>query len=245
MHDDLDGVTGAPVGSNGRDFDDSPEFAGPWAGGEDDAKIRGQLVAASEFAVASLVGASARWSKQKNTPSARIGVKIEEHPDAEMVGEVVWDDLYLSVSKTQRTDEKDEDGRAIEEPKAAAKLAEDIDSFQKRLNRIARVLGLQVARPQSKSEGGINAYVGQFESVKGVKFIIPIRIQKDFQGQPQNRLGWEGIRALTDKAINKKLRAANKSAYDEAKEEFAKRAKKGGAPTTAAAMKRPATTTLE
>lgn len=237
MHDDLDGVTGTAP-SNGRDFDDSPEYGGPWKEGEDDAKIRGQIVAPSEFAVVTLVGAQARWSKTKNTPSARIGVRVEEHHDEGAIGEVVWDDLYLAVSKTERTDDKDEDGRPVEVPKAAAKLAEDIDSFQKRLNRVARAIGLALARPAGKNEGAINAYVGQYEAAKGAKFIIPIRVQKDFRGEPQNRLGWEGLRALTDKAVDKKLRAAGKTSYDEAKAEFAKRAKKGGAPTTAAALKR-------
>jgi hypothetical protein len=236
MHDDLDGVTGT-VGGNGRDFDDDPEYGGP-AGEESEAKVRGQLVAASEFAVVSLVGASARWSRTKNTPSARIGVKVEEHFDMDAIGEVVWDDRYLSVSKTSRTDEKDEDGRFIEEPKSAAKLAEDVDGFKAMQNRIGRVLGLANSRPASKGEDAINAYVGQYDAVKGVKFIIPIRIQKDYQGNPQNRLAWEGMRALTDKAVNKKLRGAGKTAYDEALMEFAKRTQKGGKPTTAAALKR-------
>mgnify|MGYP001563259585 CR=1 FL=1 len=244
MHDDLDGVTNTGVAGNGRDFDDDPEYEGPWKEGEDEAKLRGQIVTASEFAVVSLVGAVARWSKQKFTPSARMGVKVEEHFAEDAVGETVWDDLYLSVSKTTRTDEKDEDGRFVEVPKDAKQLAEDIDGFQKRLNRVARVLGLQVARPSGKNEAAINAYVGQFEVAKGTKFIVPIRVQKDYQGNPQNRLGWEGLRALTDKAVNKKLRAAGKSAYDEAKEEFARRQKgAGGKATTAAALKRPAATT--
>ena len=52
-----------------------------------------------------------------------IALYFARNEDA--IGETVWDDLYLSVSKTTRTDEKDEEGRFVEVPKDAKQLAED------------------------------------------------------------------------------------------------------------------------
>lgn len=243
QHGDLEGV-GATLdeGVDEQLLDDAQEYAG-WDPGEDEPRISGKVIPAFPFYLIKLApNAALRYSRQKKTPSARVGVRVLEGLE-EGVGETIFDDLYLAVSRDERTGEDDADGNAIEIPKSGEKLAEDILNFQHRLNKVARVFGFAVQSPQNKSEPALQGYVSQFNQAAEAEALAIVEIRIERPRQPgataRNRIQWDSLRHLEDPAVDKKLRAEKKTALQEARQRRAEReqAMKG---TSASAMRRPA-----
>lgn len=238
--DDSEGVGAVGTEQTAADL----EYGGNWASGEEEARVSGQAIPAFPFAIGVLTNAALKFSRNKQTPSIRVGFKIEEGIDGQEDA-TVFDDLYLSVSKEEPLDGKSTDGAGnlVMVPKSAEKLAEDVEAFQKRLNKVARILHLPLAGPKNRSQQALEAYASQFQDAikRGEKAVIDVTIRND-RGQPQNRINWYGIRALDDKAVDKKLRAAGKTAAEEARQRITERAQKGGSGgtqgRTAGAMRR-------
>lgn len=227
------GVGAATAGSD-------PEFAG-WSEGQEDApRISGQVVPSFAYYVAELVGAQGRFSKNKGTPSARIGLKLVEGVDGG-VGETVWDDLYLSVSKEKALDGKSRDGEGnlVMIPKTPEEYAKSIANFQKSLNKVARVFGLPRSHPADKTEQAVEAYVAQFDVAAGAnprpRVVVEVGVEAR-QGFPaRNRIQWLSLRSLTDKAVGKAAADKGLNALAEAKAKIEERKAgaggKGGAST--------------
>lgn len=236
---ELDQGVGGPA-ATGND----PEFAGWQEGVEDAPRVGGIVVPTFGYYVVELLGAQSRFSKNKGTPSARIGVRILEGIDGG-VGENVWDDLYLAVSKEKALDGKsrDAEGNLVMVAKSPEEYAKSIAEFQKGLNKVARVFGLPRSRPTGKTEAEIDLYTGQFvalaEGANKPKAVVEITVEARQGFQPRNRIHWMSLRALTEKAVGKAGADKGQNAYAEAKAKIEER-KTAAGKAGAAALRRAA-----
>jgi hypothetical protein len=234
--DDLDGVaTSATETDNGT----SPEYSGAWDETVPEAKVSGRVIPPFQFLVVKPFTAKLRPSRMdkegnENTPSGRLGVQVIEGIEG-TVGERVFDDLYLGVSKTTYSDEVDASGKSVKRGKTSEELAKSITYFQHTLNRLAFGAGLNIKRPAGRSVAAFEQYLSQFDGEETTPFVVEVQIEAK-QGQtPRNRIKWDTARSLTEPAIDAKLAREGKTALDEAKLRIAERnaaiAKAGGKAT--------------
>ncbi len=208
-------VAGAPTYEVPVDGAWAEQFEGQEAAGEDAATVSGETIPSFAYYVVHFDKGKGAFSRgEKKTPMARISLIISSGP----IGserERVFDDLYLRVSKTT-----EENGLVV--PKTDKKYKEDCEAFQKKLNKIARVGKFATAKPQAPTEDALEAYAKQFEVGGGFDAVLEIREQTStYLGvtRTQNRIAWQGLRALDDPAISKKAKPGT-SALDEAREKI-------------------------
>lgn len=225
LRDDLSGVNSG----NGVDVPVDEGWADQYSGGvdagEDEAKVGGQTIPTFPHYIVHFESAKGGFTKgAKKTPLARVVAKVVEGLDG-TDGERVFDDLFLRVSKTETIYE---DGQAIDVPKDPQDYAEHVESFQKRLNKIARVGEFSKAFPSGTGLDAINLYAEQFGVKGGFDAVVEIREQTDkYQGteRRRNRIVWESLRAFDDPATKNGRRRGYKSAVEEARAEIAARLK--------------------
>jgi hypothetical protein len=217
--------------SGGAGFAAPTSADGAWAEGEGETKIRGTLVESFEFYVVRFENLEYRApNKPGVVPSGTARALILKGPSG-TVGERVFGDFYLGVGRTESTGEKVGD-TWVKVPKSAEKFAEQTTAFQQLCNRIGRIGQLTIVRLPSQEESLLKRYCLGW--AKGFDAIIPIRIDKR-RDPARNTFAWEGIRGLADPAHDKKLKAAGKTAIEEAEQRIAERnakATKASAATT-------------
>src|SRR3990167_9546280 len=131
MNDDLDSGSAAST-----DPIADAEFANPTSE-MTAARVSGEALPGFAFYVLDPQAASLNYRlDDRGAPIARIRWLIKDGPE-ETVGQSLFTDLRLYVSKQKYTEDKDENGRAVTIPKTAAEFAEDIKKFQADLNRVA------------------------------------------------------------------------------------------------------------
>jgi hypothetical protein len=187
------------------------QFAGQEEAGEIAPKISGQTIPTFQFYRVKFHPGKGGLSRgAKKTPLARIHGEILDGPEG-TVGERVFEDMYLRVSKTTT-----ENG--LEVPKSEKDYDEDCGNFQYRLNKIARVGKFESIRPTAPVEEALTAYAQQFD----FEAIIEIRESSDtWQGvtRMRNRFIWESLRGIDDPAITKKAKPGT-TALQEATEKI-------------------------
>ena len=187
-------------------------------------------------------GKGAISSGKAKSPMARLQAVVVNGPDG-TVGERLFDDLYLRVSKTTT-----EDGVAV--PKDADTYTEHCEKFQHTLNKIARIGSFELSHPTAAAVEALDAYAQQF-GVKGdggFDAICEVSESTDtWQGvtRTRNRIRLQSLRALDDPAIGKRM-APGTSAQEESIIKVNERntvmaARAGGSGRTAASVSRGAT----
>lgn len=210
--DELDKVIGKDsAAENGFDYEGV--FSGATTE-EAERRVSGKTVPSFPLYVVHFGGAKAGYSTKKGTPFVRPYLHIRAGLDG-TAGDIVSDDLYLSVSKTTTDDDN------IVQRKSAEKFKEDAERLVMILNKIARVGGFGKAHPAGYDKTSLDAYAEQFAgpNEQGFDAIVEIReTTEEFEGRKRtrNRIIWESLAALDDPADAKKLRAAGKTALDEA-----------------------------
>ena len=203
---------------SGNEFDYNSVFGGAAPTDEGDRKVSGKTVPSFPLYVVHVGGAKEGYSRQKGTPFVRPWMLIKEGPDG-TVGDLVSDDLYLSVSKTTNVD-------GIDEVKSPEKFKDDATALVRKLNRIARIGGFPCAKPTGFDKESLGGYASQFSGLGGQGFdaIIEIReTTEEYESvkRTRNRIIWESMAALTDEADAKKLKG--KTALEEARLKIAER----------------------
>ena len=216
LRDDLAGVS-EPGGFVPQADDGwAEQFAGQEAAGEDPAKISGQTVPSFGFYGVHFFTGKGGFTKQKKSPTVRIGATITAGP-AGTVDTIVWDDLYLLVSKTKTEKVGDQ---LVESPKDATDFADDVEARNKKLNKLARVGKFGQAAPANASKTALDAYAAQFEGINKAGFdgVVEIREStEEYQGvsRTRNRIILESLRAPDEPATKAGQKKGFKTAADE------------------------------
>lgn len=202
------------------DEDWAEQFAGQDEAGEEAPRVSGQTIPTFPYYVLQFDKGKGAVSANAKTPMARVSAVVVEGP-AGTVGERVFDDLFLRVSKTTFAD-------GVKVQKEAEKYGTDLENFRKKLNKIARVGGFELSHPTGASIEALDAYAKQFErGGDGFLAIAEVRESSDtYQGvtRIRNRIIWESLRSLDEPATSKKAKPGT-NAYDEAVEQIAARNK--------------------
>lgn len=175
-------------------------------------RIAGGTVPFFSYYIVHFDGASPAFSKKKGTPSARAAVTIKGGP-AGTEGKKVFDDRYLTVSRTEEVD-------GVTQRKSEEDFQADCKRLQKTLNLIAKVGKFTRPWPADFSKEAMVHYAKLWSANGGFDAIVEISERKEvYQGseQKRNRINWDSLRAFTDPALDAKLAAAGKTALDEAK----------------------------
>jgi len=134
----MSGLNDDPNAGNGDeqvnipiDEDWAEQFAGQEDVGEDAPRVSGQTIQTFPFYHVRFHPGKGGFTKKKQTPMARCSCEVVAGPEG-TVGERVFDDIFLRVSKTTMVD-------GMDVPKSPGDYEEDKGNFQKKLNKIARV----------------------------------------------------------------------------------------------------------
>lgn len=210
LKDDLAGVE--QTSSAEQVYTDEPDdYVGGEDAGEDAPRVSGQTVPSFPYYLFHFSAGKGSEAKKKKTPLARVGGTVKAGPDG-TEDSPVFDDLYLKVSKTTMDN-------GCEVPKDAQDYEDDKKSFQKKLNKIARVGKFGKAFPVDRSKDAVNAYAEQFKAGEGFDCIIEIRESTDtYEGvtRTRNRIVFESMRALDDPPTKAGLKKGYKTALEEA-----------------------------
>lgn len=178
------------------------QFAGQEDAGEDAPSVSGETIPSFPHYVVRFYPGKGGFTRTKNTPMSRNQAEVLEGPSGS-VGERIFDDLFLRVSKTTQ-----KDGVTI--PKSAEDYRDNVEAFQKKLNKIARVGKFHMVTPVAPVQDALDGYAKQF----AFDAIVEIRESTDtYQGvtRTRNRIIWESLRALDDPASSRKAKPGTTS----------------------------------
>lgn len=193
------------------------QFSGQDQAGEEPPKVSGQTVPSFGFYGVHFFAGKGGFTKNKKSPTVRFGATITAGP-AGTGDTIVWDDLYLLVSKT-KTEKVGE--QVVESPKDAGDFADDVKSRNQKLNKLARVGKFGQAAPVNGSKAALDAYAAQFEGINKAGFdgIVEIREStEEYQGvsRTRNRIILESLRANDEPAT----KAGQKKGFKDAASEM-------------------------
>jgi len=185
------------------DEDWADQFDGMDEAGEVAPVVSGQTIPSFGYYVLRFVnGKGAISSGAAKTPLARLQAVVQNGPDG-TVGERLFDDFYLRVSKTTT-----EDG--VKVPKDAELYAEHVKLFQNSLNKIARIGQFELPHPTAAAVEALDTYAQQFgvKGEGGFTAICEVSESTDtWQGvtRTRNRMRLLSLRAVDDPCIGKRM----------------------------------------
>jgi len=239
LNDDVVGTAEAAVDSF-VDNEWAEQFDGMDEAGEVAPVVSGQTIPTFGYYHLRFVnGKGAISTGAAKSPMARLQAVVVNGPDG-TIGERLFDDLYLRVSKTTT-----EDG--VKMPKDAETYADHCNAFQHTLNKLARLGGFELSHPTASAVEALDAYARQFgvKGEGGFDCIAEVSESTDtWQGvtRTRNRIRMMSLRALDDPAIGKRV-APGTTAQEESILKVNERniilaAKAGGSGRTAASVSR-------
>ncbi len=199
---------------------------------EEDRKVSSEPIKSFSYYVLKAEDGKGSFTDKKHVPVAQPRLQVIHGP-AGTIGERLFESIYLSLSETKYEGEGD---NRVEVPKTEEEFAKQAEAFNKRMNKIARVLKFNLKKPNGFSADEVEAYAKQFSN--GVLFVAEVWTSKAQGNYPaRNKINWNSIASPDDPAVSKKA-PAGQTALDEAlqkiKEDDTRTAK--AKPNTAGAL---------
>jgi len=235
--DDLDKVAGASAVDEGLGFDWASEVEG--VTGEGETTVGAPPIPRSDFYIGNVASVDARMQPEsfdKPEIEGKVTFKVDEGVEG-TVGRLITGTIVMAPRRTKAVREGD---KWVQVPMTEAEQKKENERFAHMLNRVGRVMGLGTSRPAARSVEAVKAWLAPAAG-KQVVFTAWSRKKDGF-----SEVLFDNIRAFADPAPNPKKPGeylAGKSAVEQAREELAAAASKGGRRGTQAAGRTAASAT--